>query len=256
MGVPCFSAYLDFFLPEIGISRSKKVQICRKTTGIHPDSNKCIAYAMDMDERATAPETEDEEVPLTAGQFFMEMVKVFMLAAAIIIPVRVFLFQPFFVQGSSMVPNFEDGEYLVVNEFGFKQTDVGVPGAHFFTVSPWKELERQKPIVFKSPVTDGQFLIKRVIGLPGESVEIRNSKIIITNGAFPDGFTLDESDYLAKTVFTSDMPKLRLADDEYFVLGDNRTASYDSRMIGPIKKDMIVGRVLFRAWPINRVSAY
>ena len=141
---------------------------------------------MDMDERATAPETEDEEVPLTAGQFFMEMVKVFMLAAAIIIPVRVFLFQPFFVQGSSMVPNFEDGEYLVVNEFGFKQTDVGVPGAHFFTV----------------------------------------------------------------------LPKLRLADDEYFVLGDNRTASYDSRMIGPIKKDMIVGRVLFRAWPINRVSAY
>lgn len=195
-------------------------------------------------------------MPLSAWQFFLEMVKVFLLAAVIIIPVRVFLFQPFFVQGSSMVPNFEDGEYLVVNELGYKNTDVSIPGAHLFTVGTWKELERQKPIVFKSPVHEGQYLIKRVIGLPGESVEIKNSRIIISNHTHPDGYVLDESEYLAKTVLTSDLPKTTLAADEYFVLGDNRTASYDSRMIGPIRKDMIVGKVLFRAWPIARAEAY
>jgi len=213
---------------------------------------------MDMDERGIAPETGDEEAPLTAGQFFMEMVKVFLLAAAIIIPVRVFLFQPFFVQGSSMVPNFEDGEYLVVNEFGYKQTDVGVFGTTFFTVKPGKDLVRQEPIVFRSPVKDDQYLIKRVIGLPGESVEIRNSKVIIYNGTHPDGYVLDESQYLAPTVLTNDngFTKTTLADDEYLVLGDNRTASYDSRMFGPIRKNLVVGEVLFRAWPFSRLSFY
>lgn len=211
---------------------------------------------MDGDARNVPHEPSDEGAPLSAGQFFLEMVKVFLLAAAIIIPVRVFLFQPFFVQGSSMVPNFEDGEYLVVNELGYKNTVVGIPGAHLFTVGTWKELERQKPIVFKSPVHEGQYLIKRVIGLPGESVEIKNSRIIISNDTHPEGYVLDESEYLAKTVLTSDLPKTTLRDDEYFVLGDNRTASYDSRMIGPIRKDMIVGRVLFRAWPVSRAETY
>jgi signal peptidase I len=211
---------------------------------------------MDMDERNVSGAPSDQEESLTAGQFFLEMVKVFLLAAVIIIPVRTFLFQPFFVEGSSMVPNFEDGEYLVVNELGYKRTDVGVPGKALFTVDAFKELERQKPVVFKSPVKDGQFLIKRVIGLPGESVEIRNSKIIVSNGTHPEGYVLDEREYLAKTVLTSDMAKLTLADDEYFVMGDNRTASYDSRMIGPIRKDMIMGRVLFRAWPISQATAY
>lgn len=198
----------------------------------------------------------DSEETLSAGQFFLEMVKVFLLAAVIIIPVRVFLFQPFFVQGSSMVPNFEDGEYLIVNEFGYKETSVEVPGYQLFSVEPFRDLVRQEPVVFRSPQKAGQYLIKRVIGLPGESVEIRDSKVIITNGSHPEGVTLDESDYLGASVVTSDMKRITLSDDEYFLLGDNRSYSYDSRTFGPIGKESIIGRVLFRAWPLSRLTAY
>lgn len=188
---------------------------------------------------------------LSAGQFFLEMVKVFLLAAVIIIPVRVLLFQPFFVQGSSMVPNFEDGEYLIVNELGYKETNAGL-----FSVEPYRELTRQEPIVFRSAQKEGQYLIKRVIGLPGESVEIRDSKVIITNEAHPEGFVLDEREYLADSVVTSDMKKIVLSDDEYFVLGDNRLYSKDSRVFGPIRKESVIGRVLFRMWPFSRVAVY
>lgn len=198
----------------------------------------------------------DEEDSLTAGQFFLEMVKVFVLAAVVIIPVRVFLFQPFFVQGQSMQPNFEDGEYLVVNEFGYKRTDIGFGDQDFFTVSPFRDLSRQEPIVFHSPQNNGQYLIKRVIGLPGESVKIENSKIMIANVAHPEGFVLDESAYLGKTVVTTDMKAVTLASDEYLVLGDNRAHSHDSRFFGPIKESMIVGRVLIRAWPVSRAEWY
>lgn len=199
-----------------------------------------------------------EEESLSAGQFFSEMVKVFLLAAVIIIPIRVFLFQPFFVQGSSMVPNFHDGEYLIVNEFGYKKTEVGAAGYHLFTTDPFRELVRQEPVVFRSPQTNGQYLIKRVIGLPGETVKIERSKVMIANDIHPEGFVLDESEYLADTVVTDEhgMKTVTLGPDEYFVLGDNRTASHDSRFFGPVDKDMIIGRVLFRAWPVSEAEWY
>ena len=198
----------------------------------------------------------DPDESLTAGQFFLEMVKVFVLAAVIIIPVRVFLFQPFFVQGQSMHPGFEDGEYLVVNEFGYKETSVGLGEQDWFTVSSFKDLARQEPVVFRSPQKEGQYLIKRVIALPGESVKIENSKVMVANGMHPEGFVLDESAYLSNTVVTTDMKAITLGPDEYFVLGDNRMHSYDSRSFGPIRKDQVVGRVLIRAWPVSRAEWY
>ncbi|NTW75433.1 MAG: signal peptidase I [Candidatus Moranbacteria bacterium] len=196
------------------------------------------------------------EEELSAGQFFLEMVKVFLLAAVIIIPVRVFLFQPFFVQGSSMHPNFENGEYLVVNEFGYKHTAVGLSESPIFTVSPFHSLSRQEPIVFRSPQKEGLYLIKRVIGLPGETVRIERSKVIISDEEHPDGFVLDESEYLAPSVATTDMKPVVLGDNQYFVLGDNRMNSLDSRVFGPIDRNAVVGRVLFRAWPLTRAEWY
>lgn len=205
--------------------------------------------------REVDPKNGGEE-ELSAGQFFLEMVKVFLLAAVIIIPVRVFLFQPFFVQGSSMQPNFENGEYLVVNEFGYKKTRVGLPDAPFFTVSPFYPLKRQEPIVFRSPQKEDLYLIKRVIGLPGETVRIEHSNIIITDAKHPEGLRLDESSYLASSVITTDMKPLTLGADQYFVLGDNRMNSLDSRVFGPVDRGLVVGRVLFRAWPITRGEWY
>lgn len=193
---------------------------------------------------------------LGIGGLLLEMGKVFLLAVVVIIPVRVFLFQPFFVQGSSMEPNFQDGQYLVVSEFGYKQTKIDLTNNLNISLDPFKTIERQDVVVFRYPKNPEQFFIKRVIGLPGESVEIRQGKIIIYNTAHPEGFILDESAYLGADVLTQDMPKTSVGDAAYFVMGDNRMFSYDSRAIGPINKDKIIGRVLLRAWPVNLFSVY
>lgn len=193
---------------------------------------------------------------LGIGGLLLEMAKVFFLAVVIIIPVRVFLFQPFFVQGSSMEPNFEDSQYLIIGEFGYKETDIAVSDNFHFSIKPWKEIVRQDAIVFRYPKNPEQFFIKRIIGLPEEAVEVRNGKVIIYNGTHPDGFVLDESAYIGPGVLTQDSRRIQLKEDEYFVMGDNRMFSYDSRVIGPINKDKIIGRVLIRAWPLDLFSLY
>lgn len=199
---------------------------------------------------------ENEVEYLGIGGLLLEMGKVFLLAVVIIIPVRVFLFQPFFVQGSSMEPNFEDGQYLVISEFGYKETELRLSDTFNVTFDSFKNIERQDVTVFRYPKNPEQFFIKRVIGLPGESVEILRGKVTIYNEIHPDGYVLDESAYIGPGTLTQDMPRKDLGDDEYFVMGDNRMASYDSRSIGPIKKNKIVGRVLLRAWPVEQFSLY
>ncbi|MFA9262563.1 MAG: signal peptidase I [Undibacterium sp.] len=194
-----------------------------------------------------------EEEYLSTGALLMEMVKVLALAALVIIPIRAFLFQPFFVQGSSMEPNFDDGEYLVVSEFGYKYTKIPVVNME---VHPFRELVRQEPVVFRFPKDPKQFFIKRVIGLPGESVEIKKGKVYIYNKIHPDGYELDESAYLDPALKTSDLPKTAVGESEYFVMGDNRTFSYDSRAFGPIEKTAVIGEVLLRAWPISEFALY
>ena len=201
-------------------------------------------------------ETFDDEEVYGVGRFLWEIVKIIILALIIIIPVRVFFFQPFFVQGASMEPNFHDGEYLVVGEFGYKETSVGFAGTSLFTVMPFKELHRGDPVVFRPPVVTGQFFIKRVVGLPGETVEINNSHIIIKNTQSPSGFVLNERTYLLPSVETTGDRVITLGADEYFLLGDNRTASKDSRAFGPVSKDRITGKVILRAWPFDRLTLF
>lgn len=207
-------------------------------------------------------DASDEDV-YGIGLFLWEIVKVCMLAFVIIIPIRVFFFQPFFVQGSSMDPNFQDGQYLIIGELGYKKTNVDVLGAHLFSVDPTTQLERQQVTVFHPPVAASadQFFIKRVIGLPGETVEIKNGHVIIHNTAHPEGFVLDESAYLKADVptFASSSAtsfSIRLKDNEYFLMGDNRLYSHDSRAFGPVSKDHITGKVLLRAWPLNKTQIY
>ena len=201
-------------------------------------------------------ETFDDEEVYGVGRFLWEIVKIIILALIIIIPVRVFFFQPFFVQGASMEPNFHDGEYLVVGEFGYKETSVGFAGTSLFTVMPFKELHRGDPVVFRPPGVTGQFFIKRVVGLPGETVEINNSHIIIKNTQSPSGFVLNERTYLLPSVETTGDRVITLGADEYFLLGDNRTASKDSRAFGPVSKDRITGKVILRAWPFDRLTLF
>lgn len=198
-------------------------------------------------------QSEDESY-YGVGSFFWEVIKVFFWALVIIVPIRVFLFQPFFVQGASMEPNFKDGDYLVVNEMGYKQTSVDAGPAHLFTVGSFKELNRGDVVVFRYPLNPSQFFIKRVIGLPGETVKVEAGKVTIYNKENANGLVLDESGYLPAGLMTNGAVTMTLDNKDYFVLGDNRQFSHDSRAWGPLPENDVIGKVLIRAWPLSKAE--
>lgn len=163
--------------------------------------------------------------------FFWEILKIVILAAIIVVPIRYFLFQPFFVKGQSMEPNFESGDYLIIDELSYRL----------------REPQRGEVVVFKYPNDLSKRYIKRIIGLPEEIVVVKNGQVTIFD-KWGDRY-LDESEYLPFSVFTPGNIQVTLGEGEYFVLGDNRSSSSDSRHWGPLPEEDIVGRVIFRAWP-------
>ncbi|MBU1292317.1 signal peptidase I [Patescibacteria group bacterium] len=172
--------------------------------------------------------------------FIWEVVKIVVISLAIIIPIRYFLIQPFFVRGSSMEPNFDNGQYLVINEIGYR----------------FEDPTRGQVIVFKNPINPSEYYIKRIIGLPDEAVEVKDGRVIIYNKEFPEGQLLDESVYLSEGIITQGNIHLKLGEDEYFVLGDNRGKSSDSRQWGVLPGDNIIGRVWLRAWPFDTAKIF
>jgi len=172
-------------------------------------------------------------------KFFWDIVKVTVVALVLAGLVRYFLVQPFFVEGSSMEPNFESGEYLLIDEISYY----------------FKPIERGEVVVFHYPLDTSKYYIKRIVGLPGETVEVKNNKVIIYNDKNPDGFALVE-DYLLENLVTEGGLKQKLGQDEYFVLGDNRAVSSDSRRWGTLPKNDIVGRVWIRAWPVSKAAIF
>ncbi len=149
----------------------------------------------------------------------------------IVVPIRTFLFQPFFVRGESMSPAFENGDYLIIDQISYRLR------------SP----QRGEVIVFKH--SPSRRYIKRIIGLPGETVEIKDGRVVISSQKEP--YALDELDYLPSDIFTRGETLISLAEDQYFVLGDNRYASADSRRWGSLTREDIIGRVFLRAWPFT-----
>jgi signal peptidase I len=168
--------------------------------------------------------------------FFKEILQTVILALLVVLPIRLFIFQPFIVKGQSMEPNFEDGDYLIIDEITYR----------------FREPKRGEVVVFKNPMNERQRFIKRIVGLPGETIEVVDGKIFILNG---EKKVLDESSYLNFS-FTSGNFHITLGKDEFFVLGDNRQFSLDSRRFGPIKREEIVGRVLLRLWPIYSFAKF
>ena len=166
------------------------------------------------------------------GVLIFEVVKVVLISLAIILPVRMFLIQPFYVEGASMEPSFYDKEYLIINEITYR----------------FNEPQRGEVIVFKYPKNPRQYYIKRIIGLPGETIEIRDGQVHINNEILGDEYIELLSSDNRKTVV--------LGDNEYFVLGDNRSNSSDSRLFGPLKEKYIIGKVWFRGWPLERISTF
>ncbi len=188
--------------------------------------------------------------------FFIELVKTVILALLIVTPIKMFIIQPFFVHGASMQPNFHDGDYLIVKEFGYKTTAIAAGNKNILTVKPFEKLKREDVVVFRNPRNQSQFFIKRVIGLPGEKVIIANGKIKIYNKENKSGFILDEKKYLPADIFTGHSKKFNLDENQYVVLGDNRSNSSDSRYWGVLNRDLIIGKVLLRAWPVNDLKIF
>jgi signal peptidase I len=209
-----------------------------------------------MAENKNIEELVGEEAYYGVGSFIWEVVKVFFWALIIIVPIRIFLFQPFFVQGASMEPNFNDGDYLIVNELGYKITDIGSSNIHFFTVGSFRDLGRDDVVVFRYPKNPSQFFIKRVIGLPGEEIKIDGGVVTIINAEHPKGLVLNEDAYLPAGRITNGAIDRTLGPDEYFVMGDNRQFSSDSRAWGTVPKTDIVGKVLLRAWPVSKIGIF
>lgn len=170
--------------------------------------------------------------------FIMELLQIVIISAAIIIPIRYFLIQPFYVKGASMEPNFFDHEYLIIDELSYR----------------FRTPERGEIVVFRYPRDPDQFFIKRVIGLPGDTVEISRGEVLITNASNPQGVTLDEM-YI-DDIETGGKKKVTLGPGEYYVLGDNRDESLDSRSFGPISTKEIIGRVWVRGLPISRIGTF
>lgn len=170
------------------------------------------------------------------GREIWEVLKVIIISLAIVIPIRYYIVQPFIVRGASMEPNFEDREYLVIDELSF------------YFRSP----ERGEVVVFRYPRDPRQFFIKRIVALPGEQIQITNGKIKIYNQNFPKGFVLDEPYLDPPGARTRPDVSVELGAGEYFVLGDNRDFSSDSRVWGALDRKFIVGRALFRAWPVEK----
>ncbi len=170
---------------------------------------------------------------------FKELLKFAIIAIPIVLLIRTYVIGPFVVSGASMDYTFTNGQYLIVDELSY----------HFN--SP----KRGEVVIFKYPLDTKRFYIKRVIGLPGETVSIANGTVTVTGSEYPRGHILNEP-YIDQTNKKNDTLTTKLGEDEYFVMGDNRAGSSDSRIWGPVEKDLIVGRPLLRLFPINKVDAF
>lgn len=138
-----------------------------------------------------------------------------------------------------MEDNFHNGDYVLIDELSYR----------------FREPERGEVVIFRFPHDASQFYIKRIIGLPDEEVQISGNEVVVFNKENPQGFILDELAYLDPDKPTLGSFRVSLDEDDYFMLGDNRPNSSDSRFWGPINKKMIRGRVFFRAWPLNKISS-
>jgi signal peptidase I len=166
----------------------------------------------------------------------MEIVRFSLIAILIVIPIRMFIAQPFIVSGASMENTFHTGEYLIVDQVTY----------HF------NQPTRGEVIIFRYPRDPSKFFIKRIIGLPGDTVNIEDGVVRIKNEATPEGFILDES-YLEEMPEAAPLTET-LGEREYFVMGDNRDESSDSRSWGVLQEDRIIGRAWLRLFPPTMIE--
>jgi signal peptidase I len=184
----------------------------------------------------TENEPENKEQTGTWGVIW-ETVRYALVAALIIIPVRTFIAQPFVVSGNSMYPTFHNSEYLIVNELA-KYED---------------SYQRGDVVIIRYPLDPSKYFIKRVIGLPSETVTIDHGVVAITSPSTPAPLVLQEP-YVKNP--KDENSSRTLSGNEYFVMGDNRAQSSDSRVWGPVPENLMDGKALLRLFPFSQVALH
>ena len=177
----------------------------------------------------------DEENKIQKTSSFWELVRYGILALIIVVPFRIFIAQPYIVSGSSMDPTFKDADYLIVDQLSKR----------------FKEPERGDVLIIKYPKDPSKFFIKRLIGFPGETVTIKDGAVNIYNEENKSGFELNEPYIVYKKI---ENISVKLEEDEYFVMGDNRAGSSDSRIWGTLPKKYIVGKPILRLLPLDKID--
>lgn len=183
------------------------------------------------------PVTPSPKEPNTTS--FGELLRFALIALIIVVPIRLYVAQPFIVSGASMEETFATGEYLIVDQVTY----------HF------EDPLRGDVVIFRYPRDPSKFFIKRVIGLPGETVVVTDTEVTILNNKHPEGIALDEP-YI-KSMHNGDVEiRTELGEHEYFVMGDNRDASSDSRAWGALPEENIVGRAFARLFPVHTLEIF
>ena len=171
--------------------------------------------------------------------FLDDIIKFALIALLIVVPIRWFVAQPFVVRGASMEPIFENGEYLIVDQLSYR----------------FEKPKRGDVIIMRYPKDPQLFFIKRIIGLPNETVELQGKRVIVRRGADVEPIELDES-FIDPSRIRDEYGTYALSEGEYFVMGDNRIESSDSRVWGSLPAEDIVGRPLVRLLPPTRIELF
>ncbi len=180
------------------------------------------------------------EDPTKDQNFFKEILKASLIALIIVVPIRFFVAQPYIVAGASMDFTFADGHYIIVDQLTYR----------------FEEPQRGDVVIFKYPKDPSKYFIKRIIGLPGEAVVIEEGTVLIgENATSTEGVILPEP-YVDGEHRTTESLKRVLEEDEYFVMGDNRAASSDSHVWGPLQERHIVGRAAIRILPVTQLGLF
>lgn len=194
---------------------------------------------IDLKETNESQGTQNVEAKPSKLKQIISTLKYILVALLIVIPIRTWVAQPFIVQGNSMYPTLHTHEYLIVDE----------------TVKITQNYKRGDVVILHYPNDPSRYFVKRVIGLPGETVTFEGTKATITGPMHEKPITLDEP-YVTESQKKNDYLTRTLNKDEFFVCGDNRLQSSDSRIWGPVPRNYMDGRALVRLFPFSTISLH
>lgn len=188
-------------------------------------------------ENLTSPQVQDKSLGSKLKSNVAEFIEFIAIIAAILIVIRFLVAEPHRVSGNSMVPNFHDGDYIITNKLLMKIS----------------EPKRGEVIILQNPRNADQVFIKRVVGLPGDRIKIADGVVLINNQVLDEPY-LPQGTVTLGEQFLTDGEEIIVPDGQYFVIGDNRGGSSDSREWGTVSGNLIVGQAFLRYWPINKVG--